>query len=165
MKAEETTPQASPVDAVDRSDLEATLAENGYSAGKADPDPEKDATHIWTASNNSKFVMFREPDDGTVIYGDAREAGVEIRYDNLLLMLMGLIDLAQAKKPVFSLPASVAKKLAAGRGLSDSSDSNALATTSSEPAEVPRALPRKKASPKNKGVFDAKNKGGRGGIF
>src|SRR5271155_1362436 len=50
MKAEQTT---EPV--LDRDDLEATLEENGYYRGQPDEDPEKDATHIWYSSDNSKF--------------------------------------------------------------------------------------------------------------
>lgn len=101
---------------ITREDLEQTLDANGYYRGPADPDPERDATHVWYSSDNRRYVKFTVPkDDGQVLYGDAASGDAYITYNNALLVLSGLMTLAQAKSSKFVLPTSVAAKLHASR--------------------------------------------------
>jgi hypothetical protein len=123
---------------VTREDLEQTLDANGYYRGPADEDPEKDATHIWYSSDNRRYVKFTIPtEDGQVLYGDAG-GDAYIPYNSALLVLSGLMTLAEAKKPKFVLPANVAAKLTAARAAS-----TAAALPGPETDEDALALPER----------------------
>jgi len=135
------TDNSSPADiGITRHDLEQTLDANGYYRGAADEDPDKDATHVWYSSDNRRFVKFRVPEeDGQVLYGDMGSEAY-ITYNNALLVLSGIMTLAEAKRSKFVLPANVAKKLHASR------DAIAAAALPKNPDDATLALPGPDAS-------------------